>query len=278
MHAIARCPATGAADWHLNIAQARRSAAHSCNLAVPLPIEIWMERHHLLLLAALIPQSMALELPLSSGESSCFLFRLHLLFAQHTAEIFRRRQELMETNTAATPSVSTNPSVARRCPLPPERQLSVSDLRQLESQRREHPPLSVSTPGSGPCALPPALLPIAPVAPAPASGEPRRRWLKERLIRLINKDTVVCPTTLGTVGPCLLELFERITGEPFSETPGALLTNRVRYLSKVMGNLVQEVTFNPPTGGSPSSSLRQLEPLSSACHGLGCLAPSHRSC
>ena len=56
----------------------------------------------------------------------------------------------------------------------------------------------------------------------------------------------MCPVTSGSVAPCFLELFERVTGEPFSETPGALLTNRVRAIAKVLGNLVREVTFTPP--------------------------------
>ena len=67
---------------------------------------------------------------------------------------------------------------------------------------------------------------------APASGEPRRRWLRDRLIRVINEDTAVCPASSGAVAPCMLELFERVTGELFSETPNALLTNRVRAMAK----------------------------------------------
>ena len=70
--------------------------------------------------------------------------------------------------------------------------------------------------------------------------------MRDRLIQLINEDTVPCPPSSGAIGPCLLELFERVTGEAFAETPGTLLTNRVRSLSKVMGNLVREVDFNPP--------------------------------
>ena len=162
-HAVAGCPATGASDWHLNIAEAWGTAAHSCNLIVPLPSEDWMELHHLPLLAALIPLSLCPELPLPPEEGSRFLFRLHLLLAQRTAEIFRCRQELMENTTTPIPSTIHISSLVRRCPLPPERQLSVPDFRQLESQRR----VPVSTLVSGPVALPPSSQSTVPVAPTP---------------------------------------------------------------------------------------------------------------
>ena len=65
-------------------------------------------------------------------------------------------------------------------------------------------------------------------------------------MQVINEDMEVCPPSVGAVAGCLLELFERVTGELFSETPGMLVTNRVRAISKVMGNLVREVQFEPP--------------------------------
>ena len=58
---------------------------------------------------------------------------------------------------------------------------------------------------------------------------------------LINEEMVVCDVVVGSVGMCFLELFERVTLELFSSTPGALLTARVRAISRVLSNLVQEV-------------------------------------
>jgi hypothetical protein len=130
------------------------------------------------------------------------------------------------------PLATPAPPLARPCPLPPERQFSVPDLRQLEIQRRVNPAPAPPQPSAS--------------ASAPASGEPRRRWLREQLISVINDHTTVCPASSGAVAACMLELFERVTGELFSETPGALLTNWVRALAKVMGNLVREVAFDPP--------------------------------
>jgi hypothetical protein len=43
-----------------------------------------------------------------------------------------------------------------------------------------------------------------------------------------------------------LELFERVTGEPFTESPGALVSTRVRAMAKVMGNICREVQLVPP--------------------------------
>ena len=242
VHALSQCPATGAADWQANITEAWNAAAQSCGFPPPvLPQHTWLHHHHLPLLAAFIPVSLSQDLPLPPSLSSRFLSRLHHQLAQCTAEILRRRHVLVAGAEVAPPPLAKPAALALvpRCPLPPERQLSVADLRQLEVQRRAPPPVGSLDP-------PLLLTPLSPSPAAPLSGVPRRRWLRERLIRLIVEDTVPCPAASGAVGPCLLELFERTTGEPFSETPGALLTNRVRSLSKVMGNLVQEVPFNPP--------------------------------
>ena len=173
-----------------------------------------------------------------------FLRLLHLRLALLTAEQLRRRQTLIAAAEEGLPHASPAPPLLHPCPLPPERQLTVSDLRQLEVQRRQTLG-SASLPATPP-----------PAAAAPVSGEPRRRWLRERLIQLIGTDTVACPAASGSVAACLLELFERVTDEPFSDTPGALLTQRVRAIAKVLGNLVREVTFEPPlTQGRRRSSV-----------------------
>jgi hypothetical protein len=167
------------------------------------------------------------------GDATRFLGKLHYLLAAVTAEMLRRRQELLSAlgGNAALPVVTVN---SRPCPLPPERQLSVADLRQLEVQRR-----AVQ-------ALPAAVMPPA-SSSAPPGGEARRSWLQSRLIRVIVDDTIVCDVAVGSIGPCLLELFERITGEPFTVVPGALLAARVRALSRVMTTLMRrEGLFDPP--------------------------------
>ena len=44
----------------------------------------------------------------------------------------------------------------------------------------------------------------------------------------------------------LLALFETVTGELFSDTPGVKLVNRIRGLGRVMANVLREVSFEPP--------------------------------
>ena len=61
--------------------------------------------------------------------------------------------------------------------------------------------------------------------------------LQLRLARLLIEDTVVCDVAVGAVGPCLLELFERIKREVLTMTPGALLTARVRAIGRVLPTL-----------------------------------------
>ena len=223
-HAVVGCSATGSADWLANFTEAWQEASKACCVEVPLPGVDWLESLCFPLLAALIPASLVVRLPLSPSNAVCFLSRLHRSLAQITAERLRRRQDLI-TSIAMPPSPSSAlPIVPRTCPLPPERQLSVADLRQLEVQRR----VSQLTPLSQP--LGPAV---------PPSGEPRRIWLQSRLARLLNEDTVVCDLNVGAVATCLLELFERITAEKFTMTPGALLTARVRALARVMATLMR---------------------------------------
>ena len=56
------------------------------------------------------------------------------------------------------------------------------------------------------------------------------------MVELIRVDMEVCPVRMGSTAVVFLELFERVTGEPFSDTPGALLGTRVRGMAKVLGN------------------------------------------
>lgn len=122
----------------------------------------------------------------------------------------------------------------RPCPLPVERQLSVADLRTLERRSRQ------------PRVAGPATVGAEDPAPAPLSGEPRRIWLRRRLLQFLREETEVCPAAAGATAQELLEVFETRTGEVFSANPGALLTSRVRGLAKVMGNITREEVFDPP--------------------------------
>ena len=223
LHAVAGCNATGSADWLENLTEAWQEAALACRLDVPPPDVGWLEPLRFPLLAALIPAALRTSLPLPSGDAARFLSRLHRTLAQVTAERLRRRQELLTVLARSSPQPGAPLVSVRSCPLPPERQLSVADLRRLEVERRDSHTDAPAVP----------LMPTA----APSSGEPRRAWLQSRLARLLNEDTVVCDVAAGAMGPCLLELFERITGEMFTMTPGALLTARVRAIGRVLVTL-----------------------------------------
>ena len=57
---------------------------------------------------------------------------------------------------------------------------------------------------------------------------------------------LVCPLSKGVAAVAVLELFERVTEEAFSDTPGALAESRVRAMAKGLGNIFREETFDPP--------------------------------
>ena len=57
---------------------------------------------------------------------------------------------------------------------------------------------------------------------------------------------LVCSVQEGVAAVAVLELFERLTQEPFSDTPGALVGSRVRAMAKVLGNVTREESFDPP--------------------------------
>ena len=56
----------------------------------------------------------------------------------------------------------------------------------------------------------------------------------------------VCAPNLGSTALELVELFERVTGEPFTETPGVPLLSRVRCLTSKMRHLVRSGAGQPP--------------------------------
>ena len=91
-----------------------------------------------------------------------------------------------------------------------------------------------------------------PVHRAPASGRPRQRWLRARLIEILNTETEVCPQSVGASSLQLLELFERVVGEPYSDTPGACLASRLRALSTVLTNLLKGGLLASPLTRTPS--------------------------
>ncbi len=80
----------------------------------------------------------------------------------------------------------------------------------------------------------------------PLAGEPRRRWLRHRLVALVQSEMVVCPVRLGVHALTFLALFETVTGEAFTDTPGALVGSRLRGLAKVLGNVAREGQWDPP--------------------------------
>jgi hypothetical protein len=80
----------------------------------------------------------------------------------------------------------------------------------------------------------------------PMAGEARRRWLRGRLMAIVRDEMVPCPPADGVEAVVVLELFERVTSEAFTDSPGTLVGHRVRALAKVLGNLAREEVFDPP--------------------------------
>jgi hypothetical protein len=238
-HAISGCPGTGTSDWPAIIMECWAAAARSIGKAVPPPAPEWLALHHLQLLAALIPSSLAAHATLPPADVPRFCQRLHRELAIALADrLFRRQATLSAAPSPAALSPASasaaRPGVGlqRPCPLPPDRQLSPQALRRLEVQRRAA--------AAAPSPSPPAVTDTA-----PPSGEHRRVWLRRRLERLLLEDTVPCPASMGSTALVFLELFERITHEVFTEAPGQPVTSRVRAIAKVLGNICREVTFTP---------------------------------
>ena len=161
-HVLAGCSATGSADWLNNFYAAWQITASALQLQVPRPSADWLQHHRFPLSAALIPTATLQHTTLSPTDTARFLPRLHIELASQLAECLRRRCDLMATFTTSAPAAlhpaattaSAAPSTGLRhaCPLPADRQLSVTSLRQLEVSHRQ----SLSSPA-----------PVAPAAPGP---------------------------------------------------------------------------------------------------------------
>ena len=230
LHVLLGCPGTGSADWAIGLREVWQSVASSTAPAAAPPSD-WIAQHRLPLVAALIPSSLSEILP--AVVAPTFARRLHRALAIRTAHFLWRREAL---RYQAAPSDAPAAPLRRRCILPPERQLSPGTLRRLEIERRQA--LSSQAVSSAP---------LGNATPAPPTiGDQRRRWLRDRLVALLASDTVVRPPNLGATAVELTELFERVVGEPFSDTPGVPLTSRVRALAKVMGNLTRAGEGQPP--------------------------------
>ena len=230
LHVLLGCPTTGSVDWAAGLHEVWQSVANAV-APTAAPPTAWLAEHRLPLLAAIVPSSLQSLVP--APVASRFALRLHQALAVRTADLLWRREALRIL--AAPPDTPAVP-LHQPCPLPPERQLSPGSLSRLEVERRRH-------------LLDPSAVPTSPTVStpqAPASGESRRRWLRDRLVALLASDTVVCAPNLGATAEELSELFERVTGEHFSDTPGVAVTGRVRSLAKVMGNLTRAGVGQPP--------------------------------
>jgi hypothetical protein len=199
------------------------------------------------------------------GDTARFMAALHIALAERTAELFRRRGELMATAPklplppaptavdmdTASPATPTGPSATSSppsvlpglrlpCALPPERRLTVADLRNIELERRQSVPIEAAA------AAAPA--PAHPPAPdrAPPSGDLRRKWLRTRLIRLLMEDCQVCSAADGCPAEDLFILFELVTQEPYTQAPGAVRSSRLTGFSKALGNLIGVADLQPP--------------------------------
>ena len=236
-HVLAGCPATGTQDWPALMAEAWAMAARTVGAQIPMPpASTWMP-DYLMLMAALIPMSSSRMWGLPPRIAPQFLAALHRSLAAAMAECLRRREELialaLATEGREEDRRPDRPGQLPPCSLPGERQLSAVDLRELDRSRRRAAGLPVSPEEAG-------------SSNAPAAGEPRRKWLRQRLVTLIQDDMLVCPFSEGVPAVVVLELFERLVGEAFSETPGTLVGSRVRSMAKVLGNVAREEGLQPP--------------------------------
>ena len=237
-HLLTGCPATGAADWKSSLLEIWRAVALGLQVTVPDPSDSWLADHRYLLLAALLPAHLAVDCGVPHSVAPRFLARLHSALAAATAERLRRRGELLaqaaEISAAAQPGSSSQPPTSQPVSsLPAERRLTVRDIRQVEATRRRLPSV-VETVDS-------EVTPRVPIA-----GEARRRWLRQRLSAVIREDMEVCLAEQGVESVVVLELFERVTGEAFADTPGVAVGQRIRGMAKVLGNISREEDITPP--------------------------------
>ena len=237
-HLLVGCSRTGAAEWRESILEAWRAVARGLPAGMPDPPDSWLEDHRFMLIAALLPADLATACGVPEVLVPRFLAPLHRALAAATAERFRRRGELQAEALAVTSTSPPEPGATPQQlantganPLPPERRLTVQDLRRVEQARRALPPAGDRASSS--------------TSSVPAAGEARRCWLRQRLMALIQTEMEACPAEEGVEAVAFLELFERATGELFSDTPGTLVGGRVRGIAKVIGNLNLEGVFEP---------------------------------
>lgn len=234
-HLLTGCTATGAADWKASTLAVWRAVARGLHVQIPDPPDGWLETHRFRLLAALLPANMVGDCSIPVAIAPCFLARLHLALAAATAERMRRRGELL-AQAAPQPSSESRPRPTATRPagsLPAERQLTVPEIRRVEASQRAPPSVAQRPPEQ--------MEPRVPIA-----GEARRRWLRQQLLIVIRDHTEVCSPHQGVEAVALLELFERVTGEAFSDTPGTRIGQRVRGIAKVLGNISREDEISPP--------------------------------
>ena len=237
-HLLTGCTRTGASEWRESILEIWRTVARGLPVAVPDPPEGWLEDHRFMLVAAVLPADLAGTCGVPEAVVHRFLASLHRALEAATAERFRRRGELQAEALAVMSVAQPEPgAVADRVedvqdhPLPPERRLTVQDLRRVEQARRA--PLTMGASSS------------STASSVPVAGEARRCWLRQRLLVLIEAEMEPCPTEEGVGAVAFLELFERVTGEPFSDTPGTLVEGRIRGIAKVIGNVSREGVLEP---------------------------------
>ena len=231
-HVVSGCPATGSADWLEMLQEVWGSVSKALAVPVDPPPVAVLEQFRLPLLAALCPVALETFVPLPPHQQAQFFRRLHTGVALQLAEWLRRREAIIASAASPSPASPAAPSLQSSCPLPRERQLAPETLRQLEVQRRSAPP-TVPSPASSSGAAPP-------------SGEPRRRWLRGRLERLIQEDTLPCPEAEAVAALTILAVFESVTGEVFADTIGTKLASRVAGIGRALGNVTREVVFSPP--------------------------------
>ena len=277
-HVLAGCPSTGSSDWQSCIAESWATAVIATGIQAPLTEPSWIAAHHLQLMAAIIPLSLRQHTSLPAPLHSRLCTRLHVELATCTAHLLGRRETRIYSSAAVTSGGVARPtSLQPSCPLPLERQLSAAELRALERARRQRvllpEPVGDSTASSSP--LPPTVPPVPPVpdpqgtacavlpivgpsglslplphatqsasissspsTQVPPSGPPRRRWMQDRLVLLLREDTVPCAVRLGATSPMLVELFERVTLQPFTDTPGSHLTSRIRSMGRILRDIL----------------------------------------
>ena len=236
-HLLTGCDATGSADSMASILSVWRAVAQGLSAPIPDPPESWLEDHRFMLLAAVLPATLAVDCGVPETVATRFLARLHPALAAATAERLRRRGELLAQ--AVEPTSSLLPGAARLTTssqpvvsLPAERRLTVRDIRQVEAAQRAAPPTSAAQMQATPR--------------VPLAGEARRRWLRHRLLTVFQDNMTVCSPEQGVESVAVLEVFERVTGEAFADTPGTRIGQRVRGIAKVLGNICREEELEPP--------------------------------